>query len=163
MSLHGPNNLATFIAEDDDSGAGNNSLIERNLAPGKYFVRVRHYSPQATGNYSITAQRADIAVPAIPINGAPVQGNIAVPGEMDMFTFQAANSALHTIETTGNTDTFITLFGPNSQSTLIAEDDDSGSDFNSRIITTLAAGNYFVRVRHYSANGTGAYNITVRR
>ena len=163
MSLHGPNNLATFIAEDDDSGPGNNSRIERNLAPGKYFLRVRHYSPQATGNYSISLQRADIAVPAIPVNGAPVQGNIAVAGEMDMFTFTVASPALHTIETAGITDTLVTLFGPNSQSMLIAEDDDSGPGTNSRIVTTLAAGNYFVRVRHYSANGTGAYTIAVRR
>ena len=163
MSLYGPNNLATFIAEDDDSGAGNNSRIERNLAPGRYFLRVRHYSPQATGNYSISVQRADIAVPAIPVNGALVQGNIAVPGEMDLFTFSVANPAMHTIETAGNTDTFITLFGPNSQSTLITEDDDSGPSFNSRIVTPLAAGNYFVRVRHYSASGTGTYSIGVRR
>ena len=108
-------------------------------------------------------QRADIAVPAIPINGAPVPGNIAVPGEMDMFTFTVANAAMHTIETAGNTDTFVTLFGPNSQSTLITEDDDSGPGVNSRIATTLVAGNYFVRVRHYSASGTGVYSITVRR
>ena len=70
---------------------------------------------------------------------------------------------MHTIETAGNTDTFITLFGPNSQSTLITEDDDSGPSFNSRIVTPLAAGNYFVRVRHYSASGTGTYSIGVRR
>ena len=162
-SLHGPNNLATFIAEDDDSGPGSNSRIERNLAPARYFVRVRHYNPQSTGSYSITVQRADIAVPTIPVNGALVQGNIAVAGEMDMFTFVVASAGLHTIETAGNTDTFITLFGPNSQSTLIAEDDDSGPGTNSRIVTTLAAGNYFVRVRHYSATATGAYSIGVRR
>ena len=92
-----------------------------------------------------------------------MQGNIAVRGEVDLFTFAVTNAGLHTIETAGNTDTFVTLSGPNSQAVMITEDDDSGPGTNSRIVTTLAPGNYFVRVRHYSMDGTGVYSITVRR
>ena len=56
------------------------------------------------------------------------------------------------------------LFGPNSETALIAEDDDSGIDTNALIVRDLLAGNYFVQVRHYNrANGMGNYTIKVRR
>jgi hypothetical protein len=53
MSLFGPDNPATFVAMDDDSGAGFNSRIKTSLKPGVYTVRIRHYSPRRTGNYKI--------------------------------------------------------------------------------------------------------------
>jgi Bacterial pre-peptidase C-terminal domain len=163
MSLYGPNNLATLIAEDDDSGPGSNARIERNLTAGTYYVRVRHYSPQDTGAYGISVQGGSVVIPTIPVNGPAIQGNIAAPNESDLYTFTADVSGLYTSETAGNTDTFLTLFGPNSQTLFIAQDDDSGPGSNARIVTTLAAGFYYVRVRHYSPTGTGPYSLLVRR
>jgi len=163
MSLYGPNNLVTFITEDDDSGPGSNARIERNLTAGTYYVRVRHYSPQSTGAYSISVQGESVIMLTIPVNGPAIQGNIAVPNESDLYTFTADVSGLYTIETAGNTDTFLTLFGPNNQASFIAQDDDSGPGFNSRIVTTLTADVYFARVRHYSPTGTGPYSVSVRR
>ncbi len=55
------------------------------------------------------------------------------------------------------------LFGPNNDTDLIAQDDDSGPNLLSRIRESLAAGTYFVRVRHFSSAQTGAYGIRVRR
>jgi hypothetical protein len=57
MTLAGPNNEANVVAEDDDSGVGFNARIAAALAPGKYVVRVRHYRPSGTGNYSISARK----------------------------------------------------------------------------------------------------------
>jgi len=55
------------------------------------------------------------------------------------------------------------LFGPNSKTTLIAEDDDGGQGRNSKITTDLMPGEYFVQVRHYNSNsGIGEYTITVK-
>ena len=55
------------------------------------------------------------------------------------------------------------LFGPNSETALIAEDDDSGIDTNARIAADLIAGDYFVQVRHFNrASGVGTYSILVR-
>ena len=39
-----------------------------------------------------------------------------------MFTFNAATSGTYTIETAGNTDCFISLYGPANPNTLIAQD-----------------------------------------
>jgi hypothetical protein len=58
----------------------------------------------------------------------------------------------------------MSLYGPDSQTKLIAEDDDSGTDRNAKIVTDLATGTYYVQVRHYnSAGGTGSYRIKVSK
>ena len=55
------------------------------------------------------------------------------------------------------------LFGPNSATNLIEEDDDSGYGVNPRISAALLPGEYFVQVRHYDrSEGTGKYTITVK-
>jgi hypothetical protein len=53
VSLFGPDNEAQFVAEDDDSGPGRNALIQTQLAPGRYTVRVRHFSKRRTGAYKL--------------------------------------------------------------------------------------------------------------
>ena len=54
MRLFGPNNRTSLIAEDDDSGADSNPRLVRQLAPGDYFVQIRHFSPQAaSGKYDL--------------------------------------------------------------------------------------------------------------
>ena len=56
------------------------------------------------------------------------------------------------------------LFGPNSPTALIAEDDDSGVDTNALIRGDLVPGLYYVQVRHYNkASGKGSYTVKVRR
>jgi hypothetical protein len=97
------------------------------------------------------------------VNGPSVQGEISVGGERDRYTFKVATAGTHVIETSGPTDTFVSLFGPNSESKLIAEDDDSGPGNLSLLKPNLAVGQYFVRVRHFSASSTGPYGITVKR
>jgi tyrosinase len=55
------------------------------------------------------------------------------------------------------------LYGPNSQTTLIEEDDDDGVGNAAKIIRTLSAGTYYVKIRAYSSSGTGTYTIRVTR
>jgi len=56
------------------------------------------------------------------------------------------------------------LFGPGSETALIAEDDNSGVDTNARIVSDLVAGKYWVQVRHYNRQtGMGNYTVKVRR
>jgi hypothetical protein len=57
MRLFGPNSTATLIAEDDDSAGNRNPRIVRQLAPGDYFVQIRHFSPTQTGKYRIKVSR----------------------------------------------------------------------------------------------------------
>ncbi len=90
--------------------------------------------------------------------------SIGKMGEEDLFRFTAASDGRYVIDTRGPTDVVMKLFGPNSETALIAEDDDSGIDTNARIAFTLIAGDYFVQVRHYNrASGMGDYTIRVRK
>lgn len=89
-----------------------------------------------------------------------VTANIGKPGEEDLFKFVVTEDGRRTIETDGQTDLVMKLFGPDSQTRLIAEDDDGGQGLNSRIVADLMPGEYFVQIRHYNSNqGIGKYTI----
>jgi len=90
------------------------------------------------------------------------QAQIGQAGERDLFKFIAPNATRYTIETEGPTDIVMSLYGPNSQTALLREDDDSGAGRNAKIVAELAPGTYFVQVRHYGS-GTGSYGIRVSR
>lgn len=102
--------------------------------------------------------------PELVVDGQKQAANIGKFGEEDLFRFQAPRNDRYIIETHGYTDLVMKLFGPSSQTALIAEDDDSGLGLNSRIIASLIAGEYFIQVRHWNRlKGTGQYSIGVRR
>ena len=85
-------------------------------------------------------------------------------GEEDLFRFTASSNGRYVIDTRGQTDVVMKLFGPNSETALIAEDDDSGTGSNARIAADLVAGEYLTQVRHYnSASGLGDYTIKVSK
>ena len=96
------------------------------------------------------------------INGPEIQGEISAADERDLYRFRVTTAATYAIETSGRTDTFLSLFGPDSETRLIAEDDDSGPGTLSLLVKDLAVGQYFVRVRHFSPARTGPYGISVR-
>jgi len=94
----------------------------------------------------------------------PTLASIGKAGEEDLFRFSVGTAGKHTIETVGETDLVMKLYGPNSKTALIAEDDDSGEDYNPRITAHLRPGKYYVQVRHYNkAGGTGSYGIRLYR
>lgn len=96
------------------------------------------------------------------INQAPTSASIGAPGEEDLYKFTVATAGRYVIETGGQTDVVMKLFGPNSATKLIAEDDDGGAGLNSRIAANLAPGQYFAQIRHYNkSKGTGSYTIQV--
>ncbi|MBA3493612.1 MAG: pre-peptidase C-terminal domain-containing protein [Gammaproteobacteria bacterium] len=113
-----------------------------------------------------TAAYPRVAVQAVElgVNAAPAPATIGVPGEEDLFKFTVTSGGRHTIETDGQTDVVMKLFGPNSQTSLIAEDDDGGVGLNARIVADIIPGQYFVPIRHFNkARGTGSYSIRVSR
>lgn len=85
-------------------------------------------------------------------------------GEEDLFAFNVTKAGRHVIDTRGPTDIVMKLFGPGNPTALIAEDDDSGVDYNARIAADLIEGRYFAQVRHYNrASGMGNYTVRVSR
>ena len=94
--------------------------------------------------------RAVVELPVIDTTGTAA--DIGVPGEEDLFNFTVTTSGRHTVETGGQTDVVMKLFGPDSQTRLIAEDDDGGVGRNARITANLIPGEYFVQIRHYNTS-----------
>jgi hypothetical protein len=88
---------------------------------------------------------------------------IGKAGEEDLYKFTVTTGGNHVIDTRGPSDIVMKLFGPDSQTSLIAEDDDSGVDTNALIRAGLIPGTYYVQVRHYRSAGTGNYTIKVHR
>ena len=98
------------------------------------------------------------------VGGARVEGSIGAPGEEDLYAFDAADDGLYEVSTRGVTDVYLKLFGPDSDTALVAEDDDSGYGLNARIRAELTPGRYVAQVRHFNpTGGTGDYSIRVRR
>lgn len=91
----------------------------------------------------------------------PINGAISNAGEEDLYTFNVIETGTYMIETIGGIDLYLLLFGPNNQTSLIAEDDDGGYGRNSRIEAVLSPGNYFAQVRHFDPNATGSYSVQV--
>lgn len=101
---------------------------------------------------------------ALKVNASrATRGDIGTPGEEDLYAFKVARKGRHMVETGGETDMYVKLFGPDSPTRLIAEDDDSGRGANARVVADLVPGNYLVQVRHFNrAGGTGKYSVQVR-
>ena len=90
--------------------------------------------------------------------------SIGQAGEEDLYKFSVVTGGHHIIDTKGPTDVVMRLFGPNSPTRVIAEDDDSGEGTNARIAASLVPGLYHAQVRHYNrTGGKGDYTIRVRR
>ena len=166
MTLFGPNDPNAQVASNDDGGENLNSQITRNLSAGIYYLRIRLFSARTTGNYAVGV-RSDgnnpNPVTELIIDGASINAAISAANESDLYRLNITTEGTYTIQTNGTTDTFITLHGPNSQIPVIASNDDGGASFNARIRRQITAGEYFVRVRHFSPIGTGPYAIRVTR
>jgi hypothetical protein len=91
-----------------------------------------------------------------------LQTDIGQAGEEDRYKFTAKSEGIYTIETEGQTDLVMSLYG--ADGLLIAQDDDSGVGRNPKITVPLNAGAYKVQVRHYNTTGgTGKYGIKVMK
>ncbi len=108
----------------------------------------------------ITVQRAvcDITTSATPVTcGSTTAGSIETPGAWDAFEVSLGADTWLDIYTTGTTDTYGHLYDGNCDE--IAQDDTV--DYNFFISTTVAAGTYYVQVRHASEFETGDYELSV--
>ena len=161
MSLYGPDSRQSLVTRDDDSGQDFNAKIISRLTAGEYFVEVRHYFPTGTGPYALSVRSEAEDIPELTIDGEALEGDISRADESDLYQFTVTSQGTYRVETSGSTDTFLTLFGTDSQTEQIAQDDDSGPGLLSRIERNLSPGTYYARVRHYSPQETGPYGIRV--
>jgi len=79
-------------------------------------------------------------------------------GDIDYFRIIIPSNGLLSVESSGGTDTYGTLYDSSGQ--LIAFDDDSaGIGLNFKIMRAVSPGTYFLRVTGYSPTTTGAYSV----
>ena len=112
-------------------------------------------------DYNLTVQTVGQDSPVtLEVNTSAHSASLTA-GDEDWYKFQTSTSGAYVIETHGSTDTYIILYQSN-QTTVIENDDDSGSGTCSKITRTLSASTwYYVKVRGYNSSTTGSYTIDV--
>ena len=96
----------------------------------------------------------------LPVSQATVAA-ISEAGEEDLYRFVVENAGTFVVQTSGSTDVVMSLFGPDSTTNLVGEDDDGGTGTNARISAALQPGVFYARVRHYNPASRGEYRIQV--
>ena len=152
--------------DDDDLGEKLNFHIERELAAGTFFVRVRGFDETTTGDYTFRVSSDDIAgddhgdkrqsATRVDLPSSSTAGTLT-GGDHDYFRVELAEANTLTVYTEGRIDTYGSLM--NEDGNVIWSNDDSGPGSNFRIVRTLEAGTYFVQVRGYRSWTTGDYTF----
>jgi hypothetical protein len=133
-----------------------------------YYIRIMgykgSYSVSVTGTVVLDTYEPDnSSAEAKPIftDGVPVN-HILPSGDEDWHYFTAAAGAAYTIETFGDVvDTYMYLLAPDGN-TILAEDDNSGSNVNARITYPFATGGtYYFAVMAYFGSEPGKYSVSV--
>ncbi len=167
-----------LLGRNDDSN-GLNFEINARVSPGVYYIVVKGYG-NSTGSYVLhTSMRGDgssyspnggsgsngddhgnsiLAATNININSS-VSGNLDGEGDTDFFRFRISQSGVVNIYTTGSTDTYGSLI--DSHGGVVQSDDDSGVNYNFKIVRTLSPGTYYVRVKGYNDSVRGSYRLYV--
>ena len=109
-----------------------------------------------TGSSSIGTSPADY--PSLTL-GTPATATVNEENPKAFFRFVPTESCHYAFYSTGDNDTYGNLY--NSEMTEIASDDDSGTDYNFRIESNLAAGEvYYLSAGFYSSAGEGSFEVT---
>ncbi len=96
------------------------------------------------------------------VGAAPHTAALAVAAEVDTYRFEVTTAATYIMSTSGQSDTFLTLQGPNDPGAILSWDDDKGRGVNAKIVRKLLPGEYWLAVRHKTPVGTGNYSIGVK-
>ena len=155
VSLAAPSSAGTYYYGGCVDGVDGESKTTNNCSRGvEVDVSEDNRGGGGTDDHGNTFATATLA--AIPSTTA---GELEEGDDRDYFLVAADRATSITVETTGFTDTYGTLFDDNEG--LLIEDDDSGSGVNFRIETDVAAGDYYIEVRGYANNRQGRYQLSV--
>ncbi len=165
----------TQLASDDQSGTGNNFLLEYEPTANAYFkLKVVGWGG-AVGAYTLEyyyRQDADVYEPddtAATANNFTVFGGLNswqshtlhTTTDQDWYRFYGIATGTYTFWSTGNTDTDIYLYQDDG-TTFISYDYDSGDSYNYNLVfTPTTTGYYKLKVSGYNGNylGVGAYRF----
>ena len=89
--------------------------------------------------------------------GASISGNLNGGAEI-WYNIRVTENCFLTVETTGNTDTYLEIY--DSRRNLIMENDDGGNDNNAKVEIIAASGsNYLVKLSGYGGYSSGPFSI----
>lgn len=171
-SLGGTNTYGTLkdascstIAENDNDGGDGNFQTSTQLAPGNYYLEIRGASPDTSGAYQVLSEFAadddhgstceeatDLTI------GGVLGGVLEKEQDQDFFRLNITQRGVLQLTTTGDTDTYGTLFNANCNAVNV--DDDAGVDANFLIEQEVIPGTYFIATGGYAGISTGPYEIT---
>lgn len=162
------------VAQDDDSGNGNDARIEVQLDPGRYTVLARAY-PGQTGSYALSARVAVdpcgvnrlIEVGQV-LNGVLTRDDCAfsegggAPRYLQRYGLILNQQTTVQVEMTSTAvDAFLIVQNGQSGAVVASNDDLGPGTTNARAVATLPAGAYIVNVTTYDAGETGAFRLSV--
>ena len=160
-----------FLTQDDDGGGGTNSRIVITLpSTGTYTIESTSFPQNVIGSYSLSLSSSCIS--GAMLVGETAGGSLATTDcrsplrgssfYADRHTFSGVAGQQITVSLSSSAfDTYLYLLGPAGQ--FLAEDDDGGGGFNSRIVITLPAnGIYTAESTLYHANATGNYALSIK-
>lgn len=96
------------------------------------------------------------------VNGTLTASDCATPQgrRFDRYDFTLTIAASVTIDLVSSFDTYLYLFDADGQ--VIAQDDDGGVGYNSRLAIYLQAGTYSIGASSYGEGATGRYTLSSR-
>ena len=162
-----------LLEENDDGGLNINARIRYGVEAGQsYIVMIRGYGPSTSGPYGFRAffapPRENVGSWENPINyelgfneNSTLLLDCEIPenGDEDFFLLVPDRNGRITIETTGNTDTYMYLYNYDTRE-LLDENDDGGQNYNARIRHFVHSGiRYLVKIIGYGSYTTGPYGF----
>lgn len=171
----------TPLAEDDDSGEGQNaSIIDYRIpADGRYHIIATRFDGNigtTSGDYRLSLELLDdpfVDVPPGTVSvelGASVSGRINEDNQADTYAFYGRQGQVVSISMTrvdGNLDALLELLN-GAQEVVTRNDDRAGNDQNALIdnFALPATGAWYIRARRYAgtdgdANTSGAYVLVL--
>ena len=181
----GSSTSGTALHQNDDIGGTNrNSQIVATLAAGTYTIEATTYSPDTTGSFSLSvsggggssggggtpvATGCNLAPLTLPASGVPgtwgddCESDVSGRGYARYYNFTLTESTEVTIDLTSTVDTYLFLrSGSATSGTALHQNDDiGGTNRNSQIVATLAAGTYTIEATTYNGATTGSFTLSV--
>ena len=158
----------------DEVDGGGEAVVGGILDPGTYFIAVAAEFPGAQSTYSFTSERT-VRFSGPPflncttvttytlgatVNGTLGTGDCVTPEGPYLDRYQLTLTTARTVtitQTSNDIDSYLYLF--DSQGVIIAENDDSGASFDSRISMSLPAGTYSIGASAYDQFESGSYTL----
>ena len=167
----GNTQLGPQVAVDDNGGAGLDAQVVRSFAPGTYTIEATTASAGQLGNFTLVA-RTDtkpcfnkLALNATADSSWSTQCESVYLADhyAQYYSLKLTRQQIVTLSLSSATNAYLVLRSGTTQlAPVIAVDDNSGPGLDSRILMTLAAGDYVIEASTASPGQLGDFALTAR-